>query len=115
MENSRFDSIELQEGDVILITWIDTVGDPETIWKCTGDTTDFFEREDYVAQDVGFYYGSSEDMVGFYSSKMMGEDDSVNLSRNRTMIPKACIKEIEVLKRANEQIFSEDDINQMIQ
>ena len=76
--------------DVIFIKWVDTIGDPEQGWKGDEDTNEFFEREDNVAEEVGFVWEETDDYLCLIGSWMPGE---VPLTRNRTKIPKKWILE----------------------
>ena len=74
--------------DIIYIKWVDTISDPEEGWKNDEHTNDFFDRDDNIAEDVGFIWDETEDYLCIISSYMPGE---FPLTRNRTKIPKKWI------------------------
>ena len=76
----------------VYIEWIDTVSDPETAWKSVDETEEFFDRTDNVAKEVGFVFSEDEDYINIVSCYMPGND--IDLTRNRTKIPKRWITKL---------------------
>lgn len=86
--------------EVVFIKWVDTIGDPEQGWKDPEDTNDFFDRDDNVAEEVGFVWHEDDDYLCLVSSWMPGDTP---ITRNRTKIPKKWILERVVLVEDNKE------------
>ena len=80
--------------DVVFVKWADTVGDSENMWKDIESSSEFFDRDDNIAEEVGFVLAEDDENLCLCSGWMPGD---VPITRNRTKIPKRCIIEQRVL------------------
>ena len=87
--------------EVIYIKWIDTVGDPANGWKDEEGTDDFFDRDDNVAEEVGFVWKEDDDYLCLCSGIMPGD---YYLTKHRTKIPKRWILERKSLMNTEHSI-----------
>ena len=87
--------------EIVFIKWVDTISDPESVWKNKEDTDDFFERDDNVVEEVGFVWSEDDDYIHLVDSWMPGE---IPMSIHRMKIPKRWILKRKLLGYSEQQL-----------
>jgi hypothetical protein len=80
----------------VYIEWVDTIADPDGGWKDPDMTSEFFERQDNLVQQIGFVWEEDDDFLCLISMWMPSEE--VPITSGRTKIPKRWILKRQKIK-----------------